>query len=76
MGKIAPKGRLFKTILMSVTKIISLGYLFNFKEYKKILAMDSQPFSMFILLILKKYKINRGELSRRDESPEAYLFLQ
>jgi hypothetical protein len=40
-GKIAPKRRLFKTILTSVTKTISLGNIFNFKESEKSLTMDS-----------------------------------
>ena len=40
-GKLAPKRRLFKTILMSVIKTISLGNLFNFKESEKRLTMDS-----------------------------------
>jgi hypothetical protein len=74
MGKLAPKGCLFKTILTSVKKTISLNNLFNFKESEKNLTMDSQPFSKFNLLSPKKYKIYLGELSRRDESPEVYLF--
>jgi hypothetical protein len=62
-GKLAPKRCLFKTILMSVTQTRSLGNIFNFKESEKSLTMDSQPFSRFNLLSLKKYKIYLGELS-------------
>jgi len=36
--------------------------------------MDSQPFSRFSPLSIKKYKLYLGELSRQDESPEVYLF--
>ena len=41
MDKLAPKIRLFKIILMSVTKTISLGNIFIFKEYENSLNMDS-----------------------------------
>jgi hypothetical protein len=51
------KGRLFKTILMSVTETRSLGHIFNFKESEKRLTTNSQPFSNFSLLSLNKYKI-------------------
>ena len=40
-GKLAPKRRLFKTILMSVIKTRSLGHFFIFKESEKSLTMDS-----------------------------------
>jgi hypothetical protein len=56
--KFAPKIRLFKALLTSVTKTRSLDNLFDFKESEKSLAMDSQPFSKFSLLSPKKYKIN------------------
>jgi hypothetical protein len=59
---------------MSVTKTRSLDNILNFKESGKSLTMDSLPFSEFSPLSLKKYKIDRGELSRRDESLEVYLF--
>jgi hypothetical protein len=55
-GKLAPKRRLFKTILKSVTKTRSLENIFNFKESEKRLTMDSQPFYGFSLLSQKKYK--------------------
>ena len=55
-GKLAPKIRLFKTILMSLTKTRSLGNIFNFKEFEKSLTMGSQPFSDFSPLSSKKYK--------------------
>jgi hypothetical protein len=58
-----------------VSKTRSLENIFNFKESEKSLTMDSQPFSKFSLLIPKKYKSYRGELSQRDESPKEYLFL-
>jgi hypothetical protein len=46
----ALKRCLFKTILTSVTKTISLGNLFNFKESEKSLAMDSLPFLKLVPL--------------------------
>jgi hypothetical protein len=52
----APKIRLLKAILMSVTKTRSLDNLFNFKDSEKRLTMDSLPFSEFSFLSLKKYK--------------------
>jgi hypothetical protein len=39
---------------MSVTKTISLGNLFNFKESEKSLTMDLLSFSRFSLLSPKK----------------------
>jgi hypothetical protein len=59
-----PKRHLFRTILMSVTKTISLSNLFNFKESEKRLTMDSLDFSRFSVLSPKKYKIYLGEVSR------------
>jgi hypothetical protein len=40
-GKLAPTRRLFKSILMSVIKTRSLGHFFIFRQYEKILNMDS-----------------------------------